>query len=72
MEGRVITVEYDKFYLMGCYIPNSGQKLERLEYRTKTWDKALRDFILDLEKTKPVVYYINLIFILFYCLDYNR
>lgn len=55
LEGRVITAEYDDFYAVGCYIPNSGQKLARLEYRTKTWDPALIDYILGLEKKKPVV-----------------
>ncbi len=54
-EGRVITVEYKKFYLIHVYTPNSGQALARLEWRTKTWDRAFEEYIIDLKKTKPVI-----------------
>lgn len=54
-EGRVITAEFKKFYLVHVYTPNSGEKLLRLEWRVKTWDKHFREFILELQKTKPVI-----------------
>lgn len=53
-EGRVLTAEFDKFYLVTVYVPNSGSELKRLDYR-QTWDKAFNDFLKKLEKTKPVI-----------------
>lgn len=53
-EGRVITLEYDKFYLVNVYTPNSKRGLERLDYRQK-WDKAFLKYLKELEKEKPVV-----------------
>jgi exodeoxyribonuclease-3 len=53
-EGRVITAEYDDFYLLTAYIPNSGSDLARLEYRQK-WDQDFIRFISNLEKKKPVI-----------------
>jgi len=53
-EGRVITAEYEKFYVICVYVPNSGQELARLEYR-QTWDRDFLLFIKNLEKTKPVI-----------------
>lgn len=53
-EGRVITAEYDKFYLVNVYVPNSGSELLRLDYR-QMWDKAFFDFLKNLEQTKPVI-----------------
>ena len=53
-EGRVLTAEFDKFYLVTVYVPNSGSELKRLDYRQE-WDKAFKDFVKELEKTKPVV-----------------
>ena len=53
-EGRVICAEFDGFYLVNVYVPNSGQKLERLGYR-KTWDSEFRHYLKKLEKTNPVV-----------------
>ena len=53
-EGRVITAEYQSFYLVGVYTPNSGSELKRLAYR-QSWDLAFFDFIKNLEKTKPVI-----------------
>lgn len=55
-EGRLITIEYEKFYLINTYIPNSGQKLERLEYRTKEWDPDFFEYLKTLEKTKPIIW----------------
>ncbi|KAL2633214.1 hypothetical protein R1flu_004693 [Riccia fluitans] len=55
-EGRLITAEFDKFYLVNGYIPNSGEKLVKLRYRTEEWDPALSRYLKELEKTKPVIY----------------
>eukprot|EP00911_Craspedida_sp_UC1_P002722 UC1_evm3s1999 len=56
-EGRVITVELDSHFVVGLYVPNSGQKLERLTYRTETWDPALVRYLKKLEaRGKPVVW----------------
>lgn len=53
-EGRIICAEFDSFYLVNVYVPNSGQKLERLDYR-KTWDDDFRNYLKNLEQTKPVI-----------------
>lgn len=53
-EGRVITAEFSDFYLVNVYVPNSKRDLSRLEYRKK-WDFDFLQFVLELEKTKPVV-----------------
>ena len=54
-EGRVITLEYDAFYLMNVYVPNSGQELKRLDYR-KEWDEHLAAYIGKLDAHKPVIF----------------
>ena len=54
-EGRVITLEYDTFYLVTCYTPNSQNELARLSYRME-WEDALRAYLLRLDAEKPVVY----------------
>jgi exodeoxyribonuclease III len=48
-EGRSVTVEYERFALVGLYVPNSGQKLERLEYRTETYDAHVAQYVEALE-----------------------
>lgn len=53
-EGRVITLEFNDFYFITCYTPNSQSELKRLEYRMK-WEDDFRNFILELEKDKPVI-----------------
>lgn len=53
-EGRVITAEYEDFFLVNTYVPNSGQQLVRLDYRG-SWDEALRNHLVKLEKKKPVL-----------------
>lgn len=53
-EGRVITLEFEKFYLVNCYTPNSKRELERLEYRMR-WEDDFRDYLLALDKVKPVI-----------------
>lgn len=54
-EGRVITLEYDQFYLITVYTPNSKQELERLEYRMK-WEDDFLAYMKTLEKNKPVIF----------------
>lgn len=54
-EGRVITAEYDGFFLVNVYTPNSKRGLERLPYRQE-WDAAFLQFLKRLERTKPVVF----------------
>lgn len=53
-EGRVITLEFEDFYMVTVYTPNSQRELTRLEYRMK-WEDDFRNFLNDLRKTKPVV-----------------
>ena len=53
-EGRVITLEYDSFYLVNVYVPNSGQELKRLEYR-KEWDEEFLNYLKKLDLQKPVI-----------------
>ena len=53
-EGRVITVEFEKFYLVNCYTPNSQRELTRLEYRVK-WEKDFREYLKKLDAKKPVI-----------------
>lgn len=54
-EGRVITAEYEDHYLVVCYTPNSKQELLRLSYRM-TWEDAMREYLMGLDKNKPVIY----------------
>lgn len=53
-EGRIITAEYEDFYLVTAYVPNSQDGLRRLDYRQQ-WDKNLRAYLKELETRKPVV-----------------
>ena len=53
-EGRIITLEYDQFYLVTCYTPNSQTELKRLNYRM-TWEDDFRKFLKSLDAKKPVV-----------------
>lgn len=53
-EGRVICAEFDAFYLVTVYVPNSGNDLKRLGYR-QTWDKAFLNYLKGLEAKKPVL-----------------
>ena len=54
-EGRAITLEYDNFYLLNVYTPNSQRELTRLDYRME-WEDALRNYMMELDKVKPVIY----------------
>ena len=53
-EGRIITLEYDLFYLVTCYTPNSQTELKRLDYRM-TWEDDFRKFLKSLDAKKPVI-----------------
>ncbi|MBO4293153.1 MAG: exodeoxyribonuclease III [Clostridia bacterium] len=53
-EGRVITLEFEKYYLVNIYTPNSKRELERLEYRC-IWEDEIRKYLLQLNKKKPVI-----------------
>lgn len=53
-EGRVITLEFEKFYMVNIYTPNSKRELERLDYR-QIWEDEIRAYLLDLNTKKPVV-----------------
>lgn len=53
-EGRVITAEFEKFFLVTVYTPNSGEGMKRLDYRS-TWDVAFKDHIVALDQKKPVI-----------------
>lgn len=53
-EGRVITLEFEKFYMITVYTPNSQEKLARLDYRMK-WEEDFKSYLLELDKKKPVI-----------------
>lgn len=54
-EGRIITLEYEKYFLVTCYVPNSQEELKRLDYRMEFEDK-MREYLKSLDKIKPVIY----------------
>ena len=54
-EGRAITLEFPEFYLLCVYTPNAQRELARLSYRME-WEDALREYIIGLDKVKPVIY----------------
>ncbi|MGN1298362.1 MAG: exodeoxyribonuclease III [Candidatus Scatovivens sp.] len=54
LEGRVITLEFENFYMVNCYTPNSQRELTRLEYRVK-WENDFRYYLINLNKMKPVI-----------------
>lgn len=53
-EGRVISLEFEKFYMITVYTPNSQEKLARLDYRMK-WEEDFKNYLLELDKKKPVI-----------------
>ena len=53
-EGRIITAEYEDFYLVTCYTPNAQRELARLDHRIK-WDEAFRNYLSALDEKKPVI-----------------
>jgi exodeoxyribonuclease-3 len=54
-EGRVITCEFEKFYFVCCYVPNAQDGLKRIDYRME-FEDAIRGYLSELDKKKPVVY----------------
>ena len=54
MEGRILCSQFKDFYLVNVYVPNSGQQLDRLEYRKK-WDRDFLSYLKTLEKKKPII-----------------
>lgn len=54
-EGRLITLEFENFFIVDCYTPNSKRELERLDYRM-VWEDELRKYLKKLDKIKPVIY----------------
>lgn len=54
-EGRIITLEFEKFYFVDCYTPNSKRELERLDYRM-VWEDEIRKYLKKLDEKKPVIY----------------
>ena len=54
-EGRIITLEFEKFYLVNCYTPKSKRELERLKYRM-IWEDEIRKYLQKINKIKPVIY----------------
>lgn len=54
MEGRVLTLEFDNFYFITVYTPNSQRELTRLDYRLE-WEKDFRNYLVNLAKAKPVI-----------------
>ena len=53
-EGRMITLEYEKFYLITCYTPNAQRGLARIDHRLE-WDQAFREYVKELDQKKPVI-----------------
>lgn len=53
-EGRVITLEFDSFYMVNCYTPNAQRELTRLEYRME-WEDAFKKYLKSLDNIKPVI-----------------
>lgn len=54
-EGRIITLEYENFYYIACYVPNAGDGLKRLPFRL-TFEEKMAEYLLSLEKKKPIIY----------------
>ncbi len=53
-EGRVITAEFEDYYFVTCYTPNSQNELKRLDYRVR-WEQDFREYLIELDKKKPVI-----------------
>jgi len=55
-EGRMLTLEYENFYLTNVYTPNSKRDLLRLPWRMEAWSPAFQSFLVTLQKKKPVIF----------------
>lgn len=53
-EGRLLTLEYDTFYLVNCYTPNAQAELKRIDFRL-AWEKQFREYLANLNEDKPVI-----------------
>lgn len=53
-EGRVVTLEYDNYYVVTCYTPNSQSELKRLDYRMR-WENDFLDYLKKLDEQKPII-----------------
>ena len=53
-EGRVITLEFENFYMVNCYTPNAQRELTRLDYRM-AWEDAFREYLVQLDRKKPII-----------------
>lgn len=53
-EARVITMEFDRYYIINAYVPNSGRELVRLDFRMK-WDADFQNYLKDLDSKKPII-----------------
>lgn len=56
LEGRLVTAEFDEYFVVNVYAPNSQRELVRLPYRTEEWEKDFLSYLLFLRKTKPVIF----------------
>ena len=54
-EGRIITLEFDNYYFVTAYVPNSGEELKRLDYRM-IFEDDMKEYLISLDKVKPVIY----------------
>ena len=54
-EGRIITLEFEKFYYVACYVPNAGDELKRLDFRLQ-FEEDMLQYLLKLQEKKPVIY----------------
>ena len=54
-EGRVITLEFDNYYFVTAYVPNSGEELKRLDYRM-IFEDDMREYLISLDRKKPIIY----------------
>lgn len=54
-EGRVLTAEFNQFYLVNVYVPNAGEGLKRLDYRLNNWDKDFASYLIELSTKKPLI-----------------
>jgi len=54
-EGRVITIEFKKYFLIHIYTPNSGQALQRLKFRVNEWEIVFKNYLCKLQQLKPII-----------------
>ena len=54
-EGRIVTLEFENYYLVNVYVPNAKSELERLPYRMK-WESDFKQYLLSLDEKKPVIF----------------